>query len=193
MKHGAESREAIGYAATRTGHSAVCEIAGIQEGNREPINMNLAACFLVMSAGVWSAAPADEPPSPAAQPPAAQPPAAQPPAAQTTAAQTTAPTSAGDAKPAPGTPAAPTPKADKSAVVNAAATEAEIKQMRGRGYKPVNRKGTLVFCRDEGEIGTHFQRTRCSTLDQLKQAELSGKEYVNSIQQQGSPTPFKGP
>ena len=74
-----------------------------------------------------------------------------------------------------------------------AATEAEIKQMRGRGYKPVNRNGTLVFCRDEGEIGTHFQRTRCSTLDQLKQAELSGKEYVNSIQQQGSAVPFKGP
>ncbi len=84
-------------------------------------------------------------------------------------------------------------KADKSEVASAGPTEAEIKQMRGRGYKPVNRNGTLVFCRDEGEIGTHFQRTRCSTLEQLKQAELSGKEYVNSIQQQGSAVPFKGP
>jgi hypothetical protein len=169
--------------------------------------MKLAACFLVVSAGVWSAAPADEPPSPAAQPPAAPSPAAPSPTApsptapspatQTTAAQTTAssaPSSAADAKAAPGTPAAPpTTKADKSDLVNVAATEAEIKQMRGRGYKPVNRNGTLVFCRDEGEIGTHFQRTRCSTLDQLKQAELSGKEYVNSIQQQGSAVPFKGP
>jgi hypothetical protein len=159
--------------------------------------MKLAACFLLVSAGAWSAAPADEPPSPAAQPPAAQAPAAPSPAAQTTAAQTTtpsAPSSAADTKAAPGTPAAPpATKADKSEVVNVAATEAEIKQMRGRGYKPVNRNGTLVFCRDEGEIGTHFQRTRCSTLDQLKQAELSGKEYVNSIQQQGSAVPFKGP
>jgi hypothetical protein len=168
--------------------------------------MKLAVCFLVVSAGAWSTAPADEPPSPAAQPPAAQAPAApspaaQPPAAQTTAApspatQTTAasaPSGAADAKSAPGTPAAPPAKADKSEVVNVAATEAEIKQMRGRGYKPVNRNGTMVFCRDEGEIGTHFQRTHCSTLDQLKQAELSGKEYVNSIQQQGSAVPFKGP
>ena len=173
--------------------------------------MKLVACFLLLSAGVYSAAPADEPPSRAAQPPAAQPPAAQPPAAQSPAAQTSAapsttaqtpvaqttglsaPSSTSDAKPAPAVPAAPAAKADKSGVANAGPTDAEIKQMRGRGYKPVNRNGTLVFCRDEGEIGTHFQRTHCSTLDQLKQAELSGKEYVNSIQQQGSAVPFKGP
>ena len=70
-------------------------------------------------------------------------------------------------------------------------TEAEIKQMRGRGYKPVNRKGMLVFCRDEGELGTHFVRARCNTLDELKEAELTGKEYTNQLQQQGSPTEFK--
>jgi hypothetical protein len=149
--------------------------------------MKLAACFLLLSAGVYSAAPADEPPSPATQPPAAQAPAAQTPAAQAPAS------SAADVKAAPGTAAAPTPKADKSEVVNVAATDAEIKQMRSRGYKPVNRNGTLVYCRDEGEIGSHFQRTHCSTLKQLKDAELSGKEYVNSIQQQGSAVPFKGP
>jgi hypothetical protein len=88
--------------------------------------------------------------------------------------------------PAPGAAPAPAPNTDKSEVVNVAATDAEIKQMRGRGYKPVNRNGTLVFCRDEGELGSHFQRT-------LKDAELSGKEYVNSLQQQGSAVPFKGP
>ena len=168
--------------------------------------MKLAACFLVVSAGVWSAALADEPPSPATQPPAAQAPAAPSPATPSPATPSpatpspatpspapSAPSSAADAKAAPGAPAAPAPKADKSEVVNLAATEAEIKQMRGRGYKPVNRNGTLVFCRDEGEIGTHFRRTHCSTLKQLKDAELSGKEYVNSIQQQGSAVPFKGP
>jgi hypothetical protein len=167
--------------------------------------MKIAACFLVLSAGVCSATLADEPQSPVTQTPAAQSPGPQTPApqtpaaqaaAQSTAAQTTAasaPDSPSDAKPAPGAPAAPAPKADTSEVVNVAATEAQIKQMRGRGYKPVNRNGTLVFCRDEGELGTHFQRTHCSTLKQLKDAELSGKEYVNSLQQQGSAVPFKGP
>ena len=146
--------------------------------------MKLAACFLLLSAGVYSAAPADEPPSPATQLPAAPAPAAPAPSA---------PSSAGDVKPASGTAPAPIAKADKSEVVNVAATDAEIKQMRSRGYKPVNRNGTLVFCRDESELGSHFQRTRCSTLKQLKDAELSGKEYVNSLQQQGSAVPFKGP
>ena len=163
--------------------------------------MKLAACFLILSAGVYATASADEPPSPAAQPApqSTAPQAPTPSAASSTtdaAAAPSAPLSASDAKPAsaaPVAPAAPAPKADKSEVVNAAVTDAQIKQMRGRGYKPVNRNGTLVFCRDEGELGSHFQRTHCSTLDQLKQAELSGKEYVNSIQQQGSAVPFKGP
>jgi hypothetical protein len=168
--------------------------------------MKIAACVLALSAAVYSAAPADETPSRAAQPPVAQPPVAQ-------ALEPSAPSGRSDAKPGevkaadlkpadlkpadlnsvPATAAAPAAKADKSEVFNDAPTEAEIKQMRSRGYKPVNRNGTLVFCRAEGEIGTHFSRTRCSTLDDLKQAELSGKEYVNSIQQQGSAVPSKGP
>lgn len=101
----------------------------------------------------------------------------------------------GDVPPAaPQPPAASgAPKAAKTEVASAGPAEAEIKQMRGRGFKPVTRDGAMLFCRDEGQIGTHFQRTRCSTLEQLQQAEQTGKEYVNSIQQQGSAVPFKGP
>ena len=150
--------------------------------------MKLAACLLVLSAGACSAALADEPQSPA-QPPAAESPAAPAPAAQTSAA--TAPASTSEAKQVAGATPAPAPKADKSEAGNGVPTEAEIKQMRGRGYKPVNRNGTLVFCRDEGELGSHFQRTRCNTLKELKDAELNGKEYANSVQR--SADPFKGP
>ena len=150
--------------------------------------MKLAACLLVLSAGAGSATLAGEPQSPA-QTPAAESPAAPAPAAQTSAAS--APASASEAKQVPGAPAAPAPKADKSEAGNGVPTEAEIKQMRGRGYKPVNRNGMLVFCRDEGELGSHFQRTRCNTLKELKDAELNGKEYVNSLQRLADP--FKGP
>jgi hypothetical protein len=139
--------------------------------------MKLAACILVLSAGVYSAAQADETPTPAGQP---------------AAAQTPAPSSAGEAKPAPASAATTPAKTDKSEVVNIADTDALIKRMRGRGYKPVNRKGILVFCRPEGELGTHFQRERCNTLDELKDAERTGQEFTNQIQQQGSPTQFKG-
>jgi hypothetical protein len=58
-------------------------------------------------------------------------------------------------------------KLDKSQVVNVADTNALIKQMRGRGYKPINRNGILVFCRTEGQLGTHFERSRCNTIDEL--------------------------
>jgi hypothetical protein len=165
--------------------------------------MKIAACFLLIVTGMCSAVLADEPPAPpAVAPQAAAPPAAAP---QASAAQAPAPqgpalsvASSSDSKPAPSPAPAPAaapgaPKIDKTELASVGPTEAEIKQMRGRGFKPVTRNGTTVFCREEGEIGTHFPRTRCSTLDQLKQAELTGKEYVNSIQQQGSAVPFKGP
>jgi len=149
--------------------------------------MKIAACLLVLSASACSAALADEPQSPA-QTPVAESPAAPVPAAQTSAS---APTSTSEAKQVPGAPAAPVPTAGKSEAGNGVPTEAEIKQMRGRGYKPVSRNGTLVFCRDEPQLGSHFQRTRCNTLKELKDAELSAKEYVNSVQR--SADPFKGP
>jgi hypothetical protein len=149
--------------------------------------MKLAAYLALLSVAACSSAFADEPQSPAAQPAAA----AQSPAPGAPAAAGEA-NAAATAKPAAAASAVTPAKVDKSEVVNVAATEAEIKKMRGRGYKPVNRNGTLVFCRDEGELGTHLARSRCSTLDQLKQAELSGKEFTNQIQQQGSATPFKG-
>ena len=150
--------------------------------------MKLAACLAVLSVGAFSSAFADEPPSPAAQPAAA----AESPAPAPAPAAAGVATASTKAKPAAaastGTPA----KVDKSEVVDPAATDALIKKMRARGYKPVNRKGILVFCRPEGELGTHFQRERCNTLDELKEAERTGQEYTNQIQQQGSPTPFKG-
>ena len=136
--------------------------------------MKLTTRFLMLSAGLYSLALAEEPQVPTPQP---------------VAAETPAPSS--DAvKPAP-TTATPPAKTDTSELVNIADTEALIKKMRARGYKPINRKGILVFCRPEGEIGTHFPRERCNTLDELKDAERTGQEYTNHIQQQASPTPFK--
>ena len=141
--------------------------------------MKLAVRILMLSAGLGSwAALADEPQTPAAQP---------------AAVQTPAPSAPGSdpAKPGPAAAAATAAGIDKSEEANVASTDALIKRMRARGYKPVNRNGILVFCRGERELGTHFERTRCNTLDELKDAERTGQEYTNQIQQQGSPTEFK--
>lgn len=123
--------------------------------------MKLALRILMLSAGLGSwAALADEPQTPAAQPAAVQTPAASAPSSDATK---------------PGPAAGAIPKTDNGEVVNVASTDALIKRMRARGYKPVNR----------------FERTRCNTLDELKDAERTGQEYTNQIQQQGSPTEFK--
>jgi hypothetical protein len=137
--------------------------------------MKLAAYLAVLTVAAFSAALANEP----------QPPAVQPAAAATPAPNATPASSAEALKPAP--------TAEKAAAPNPAITDAQIKQMRGRGYKPVLRNGTMVFCHAERQLGSHFEVTRCNTIDELNRAEQSGKEYVNSIQQQGSPTQFKGP
>jgi hypothetical protein len=150
--------------------------------------MKLAASILVLSAGVCSWALADEPQTPAAQPAAAQTPA---PSAPSSASEAKAAPALAATAPAPATAAVTPASPEKSQVVNVADTDALIKKMRGRGYKPVNRRGILVFCRSEGELGTHFQRERCNTLDELKDAERTGQDYANQIQQQGSATPFK--
>jgi hypothetical protein len=149
--------------------------------------MKIAACLSALCICASSPSFAEEPQTPAAQTPAAQTPAAQvDPAATAVAAApaAAAPAAAADVKPAAAT------EADKAA--DKAAMDAEIKKMRARGYKPLVRNGQQLYCRSEGEIGSHFARVRCNTLDELKQAELNGKDYVKSIQQQGSPTEFKG-
>jgi hypothetical protein len=170
-------------------------VYGIHELATTEISLKLVTC-LVLSAALSSAL-ADEPKSPAVQPPVAEAKAAVGPVAATPAA---APTLATTTTPAVATTPATTTTAaiaatpagaDKVEAPKAAITDAQIKQMRERGYRPVVRNGEMVFCRSEGQIGTRFPSTRCSTMDQLKQAELTGKEYVNSIQQQGSAVPFK--
>src|SRR5580692_4138227 len=150
----------------------------IRYNNVELSRMKLAIRILILSASVGSwAALADEPQTPAAEP---------------AVVQTPAPSAASGeaAKSQPAAAAAPA-KTDTSEVVDVASTDALIKRMRARGYKPVNRNGILVFCRSEQELGTHFERSRCNTLEELKDAERTGKEYTNQIQQQGSPTEFK--
>jgi hypothetical protein len=142
----------------------------------KPPGMKLAAGVLMLSGLCSWAALAGDPQTPAAQPAAVPAPA---------------PGEKSAAEPKPAATTATAPKIDKSQVVNVADTDALIKRMRARGYKPVNRKGILVFCRDEGELGTHFRRTRCNTLDELRDAERTGQEYTNQIQQQNSPTEFK--
>jgi hypothetical protein len=134
--------------------------------------MKLAVCLTVLSVCAFSTTFATEPQTPAAP-----------------AIEAAAPASPEQAK-APAA-AATAAEASVKAEKDRAAADAEIKTMRARGYKPATRNGMVVYCRPEGQLGTHFEKQRCNTMEELRAAEQTGKEYVNSIQQQGSPTQFK--
>src|ERR1700743_2674315 len=116
--------------------------------------MNLTTLLLPLLCAPVSSAFADEPKAPAAPSPAVQ---VAAPAAPEAPLAATPPVAAADAQ-----------AAAAAADGEKAKTEAEIKTMRARGYKPVSRNGTLVYCRAEGQLGTHFRQEHCSTLDQLK-------------------------
>jgi hypothetical protein len=140
--------------------------------------MKFVACLTVLSICAFSATFAEEPQTPAAP-------------AVSTAASAPAAAAPAEAAKAPAMDAV-APDAAAKAQKDKAAAEAEIKTMRARGYKPSTRNGMVVYCRPEGQLGTHFEKLRCNTMEELRAAELTGKEYVNSMQQQGSPTQFKG-
>jgi hypothetical protein len=58
------------------------------------------------------------------------------------------------------------------------------KKMRGQGYKPrVQKNGTTLYCRNEPDLGSHFERQFCGTPEDLERAALSAKEATESIQQ----------
>ncbi len=98
-------------------------------------------------------------------------------------------------------PEAPVPAATSAAAAGAAApgaspapgehgnsdvTPEQIKQMRGKGYKPKLVNGVTYFCRNEAPIGSRLERQTCSTLDELKQRQLDGKEYTEKVQYWGA-------
>ena len=78
-------------------------------------------------------------------------------AAQTPAAETQ------KAAPTEGTAAA---VPAKSAAAAAGADPEKVKQLLAQGYKPEKRKGTLVYCKSDVTVGTHFEHTTCIAAPQ---------------------------
>jgi hypothetical protein len=85
---------------------------------------------------------------------------------------------------APATTAASSAKADgvKDADAKAQALALD-KKMRGRGYKPRVKNGVTVYCRNETELGSHFDHQVCGTPEDLERAALNAKEETERIQQ----------
>jgi hypothetical protein len=134
--------------------------------------MRYVACLLIsLCVGALSQTLAAEPPqAPAVQAAPSTPASSEATAAASAASATTA---------ASGAKADPVKEADAKA--QALALD---KKMRGQGYKPkVNKNGITMYCRNEPEIGSHFERPVCGTPEDLERAALSSKEETERIQQ----------
>lgn len=115
-------------------------------------------------------------------------PATPPASTNNTAPAPTPPASTSTATPAPTPPASTSattdPKADLEAKKTAAM--AELKKNGFSGYKTkLNKDGSAVYCRKEQQIGTRFETENCRSLQALIQDRENGKNYMNTVQQQG--------
>ena len=148
-------------------------------------------CTVVIS-GAFAADPvvnkSDEPSS---QPAAATPPqtGAQPAAVAPTGPDITraaSPDPASSGKPDTATqPVANKP--GKKVLVDNTVTDAQLKQILNKGYRPESqaRGNEVYYCRSERELGTRFERKICRTAARILEEEQLGKEETAKLEETG--------
>jgi hypothetical protein len=125
---------------------------------------------IVVISGVFAA---DPPPQPAAAAPPQT--VAQSPAVTPTGASTTA-----DAQPVAN-------KSGRKVLVDDTVTDAQLKQIVSKGYKPASqgRGNEVNYCRVERELGSRLETRVCKTATQILQEEQAGKEATTDVQRTG--------
>ncbi len=71
-----------------------------------------------------------------------------------------------------------------SAASGSAATSPEVNQdLLKQGYKATQRRGELVYCRQQQVTGTLFLSSVCLTEEQIKENERRAREQLESVHQ----------
>ena len=86
------------------------------------------------------------------------------------------------------TPTTTSTPADAKAELEAKkqAAMAELKKNGFSGYKTkIDQNGNATYCRKEPTLGTRFETENCRTLQALLAQREAGKNYMNTVQQQG--------
>jgi hypothetical protein len=71
--------------------------------------------------------------------------------------------------------------------VDATVTDAQLKQILAKGYKPERqaRADEVYYCRTEPQLGSRFQTKVCKTAARILQEERQGKEAATNVQRPG--------
>jgi hypothetical protein len=77
----------------------------------------------------------------------------------------------------------------KTVLVDKTLTNAQVKQLLAKGYKPQGRGDEVYYCRREQELGSRFEHKVCKTADQIMRDELDAQEMTGNVQKgMGSPS-----
>jgi hypothetical protein len=96
----------------------------------------------------------------------------------------------------PGQPAssqpAPSPAAHSTAAHASDAQELTDteKKLVAQGYKMSIKNGEKIFCRREGELGSHFERKVCGTAESLAATQRDAKDIAAQSQQSRGTNPL---
>jgi hypothetical protein len=66
--------------------------------------------------------------------------------------------------------------------VDKSLTDAQVKELLARGYKPQARGDEVLYCRREHQLGSRFETKICKTANPITRDELDGKETVQQLQ-----------
>jgi hypothetical protein len=98
-------------------------------------------------------------------------------AAATTTATADTPAAATTPTPAPAT-------GQRLVLQDKTLTNTEVSRLLSQGYKPQKgRDDTVLYCRSEMQLGTHFEKKVCMSADQIKQATLDSNDLTRKFQQ----------
>ena len=134
------------------------------------------ACAVAQAFAAGSDSNAAEPGQPPSQSsPTAPPGAIAPsPAAAPSASSTTTP----GATPDPAKARSVANEPAKLVLVDDTVTDAQLKQILAKGYRPEGRGTEAVYCRRERPVGTRFETKICKTSGRILQDELQGQDLA---------------
>jgi hypothetical protein len=62
-------------------------------------------------------------------------------------------------------------------------TDAQVKQLLAKGYRPQARGGEVFYCRREAVLGSRFEQKICRSAEQLMRDEQDSKDMTERMQQ----------
>jgi hypothetical protein len=71
--------------------------------------------------------------------------------------------------------------------VDTTLTDAQVKHILARGYKPQSHGGDVLYCRREQQLGSRFETKVCKTAGQLAEEELESRESTENMQRRLTP------